>query len=219
MSAPGKLAFSVVLLFCLSRVVAQTRESPLESIRSALRAKDFDKAIELSRAALQNTPNNAQLWTLEGIALASKGESKSALSAFTQALKFSPDNIAALEGAAQIEYQAGDRGAVPLLERLLRLNPEEQVAHAMLAVLKYREGNCASAASHFEKAGGLINSQRDALHAYATCLMKAKKLDQAEQVFERAVALHPDDPQERRLLASLQLMLHRPQNALETRKR
>ncbi|HKW35649.1 MAG TPA: tetratricopeptide repeat protein [Candidatus Acidoferrum sp.] len=216
MSALGKVVFFFVLLFLVSSVLAQTRESPLEPIRSALRSKDFDKAIELSRAALQNSPNNPQLLTFEGIALASKGDSKNALSAFTQALKFSPNNIAALEGAAQIEYQAGSRAAVPLLERLLRLNPEEQVAHAMLAVLKYREGNCAGAASHFEKAGELINSQRDALHAYTTCLVRGKKLDQAEEVFERTVALNPDDPQERRLLASLQLMLHRPKDALET---
>lgn len=216
MSALGKLSFSFALLFCVSSVLAQTRESPLESIRSALSARDFDKAIELSRAALRNSPNNAQLWTLEGIALASKGDSKDALSAFTQALRLFPDNKAALEGAAQIEYQAGNRAAVPLLDRLVRLDPENQVAHAMLAVLEYREGNCASAALHFDRAGELINSQRDALHAYATCLVKDKKLDQAEKIFERALELRPDDPQERRLLASLQLMLHRPKDALET---
>ena len=216
MSPLGKPGLPVVLLFCVSSILGQTRESPLESIRSALRAKDFDNAIKLSRAALQASPSNPQLWTLEGIALASKGDSKAALSAFTQALKFSPDNIAALEGAAQIEYQAGSRAAVPLLDRLLKVNPENQVAHAMLAVLEYRQGNCAAAAPHFEKAGELIDSQRDALHAYATCLVKEKKLDQAERVFQRAVALYPDDPQERRLLASLQLMLHHPKEALET---
>jgi tetratricopeptide (TPR) repeat protein len=212
----GKLRFSILLLLCACPILGQTRESPLEPIRSALRAKDFDNAIKLSRAALQGSPNNPQLWTLEGIALAGKGDSKEALAAFTQALKFSPDNVAALEGAAQIEYQAGSRGAVPLLDRLLKVNPDNQVAHAMLAVLEYRQGNCAVAAPHFEKAGELIDSQRDALHAYATCLVKEKKLDQAERVFERAVALYPDDPQERRLLASLQLMLHRPKEALET---
>jgi len=216
MSALRKLVFSVALLFCVSSVLAQMSESPLESIRSALRAKDFDKAVELSRAALRDSPNDTQLWTLEGIALASKGDSKGALAAFTQALKFSPDNMAALEGAAQIEYQAGNRAAVPLLERLLRLNPENQVAHAMLTVLEYRQGNCAGAASHFEKAGELINSERDALHAYATCLVRGKKIEQAQQVFVRAVALNPEDPHERRVLASLQLMLHRPKDALDT---
>src|SRR2546429_7388309 len=76
----------------------------------------------------------------------------------------------------------------------------------MLAVLEYRQGNCAGAASHFEKAGELINSERDALHAYATCLVRGKKIEQAQQVFVRAVALNPEDPHERRVLAFLPLL-------------
>src|ERR1041384_6994026 len=212
----GKLGLFMAALSYLPVALSQTRESLVEPIRSALREKDFDKAAELSRSALRESPGNAQLWTLRGIALASKGDSKEALAAFKQALKISPNSIAALEGAAQIEYEAGHREALPLLNRLLQLNPDNPTAHAMLAVLDYRQGNCQGAASHFEKAGELIHSELDALHAYATCLVKLKKLDQAEQVFQRAVALRPDDPQEQRLLASLQLMLRRPKDALDT---
>src|SRR5205814_962114 len=54
------------------------------------------------------------------------------------------------------------------------------------------------------------------LHAYATCLVKLKRLDDAVTVFQRAVALHPDDRQERQLLASVQLTVHKPQDALAT---
>src|SRR5204862_3319486 len=54
------------------------------------------------------------------------------------------------------------------------------------------------------------------LHAYATCLVKFKRLHDAVTVFQRAVALHPDDRQERNLLASIQLMVHKPQDALAT---
>ena len=61
---------------------------------------------------------------------------------------------------------------------------------------------------HFEKAGALFDSQTDALHAYATCLVKLKQLDKAAKVFERALALNPDDRRERQLLASIQLMAH-----------
>jgi hypothetical protein len=67
MSALRKLVFSVALLFCVSSVLAQMSESPLASIRSALRAKDFDKAVELSRAALRDSPNDTQLWTRQGV--------------------------------------------------------------------------------------------------------------------------------------------------------
>jgi len=211
-----KLSLTIVLLACHSVALSQTHENQVESISSALRAREFDKAVELSRSALRESPNNAQLWTLQGIALASKGDSKEALAAFQQALNISPNSIAALAGAAQIEYQAGNRDAVSLLNRLLQLRPGDPTGHAMLAVLEYRQGNCAAATPHFEKAGELLDSQLDALHAYATCLVKFKRLDDAVTVFQRAVALHPDDRQERQLLASVQLTVHKPQDALAT---
>jgi tetratricopeptide (TPR) repeat protein len=95
----------------------------------------------------------AQLWALQGIALASKGDNKEVLPAFQRALKASPNNLAALAGAAQIEYQEGKPGAAQHLNHLLELRPAEPTAHAMLAVLEYRKGNCDGALPHFEKAG------------------------------------------------------------------
>jgi tetratricopeptide (TPR) repeat protein len=211
-----RLAPGLILLIILPLAFSQASQQQLDPITSALRAREFDKAVELSRTALQDYPNDARLWTLQGIALASRGDSKTALAAFQQALKISPDSIAALEGAAQLEYQAGSREAVPLLNHLLRLRPGDSTAHAMLAVLEYRQGNCTEAATHFEKAGALLDNQLDALHAFATCLVRLKRLDAAIEVFRRALALKPDDPQERRLLASIQVMAHKPQDALAT---
>jgi tetratricopeptide (TPR) repeat protein len=86
----------------------------------------------------------------------------------------------------------------------------------MLAVLAYRQGNCDAATVHFQKAGELIHSQLDALHAYAICLMKLKKTDLAEQVFQRAVSLRPNDPRERQLLAAVQITVRKPKEALAT---
>jgi tetratricopeptide (TPR) repeat protein len=165
---------------------------------------------------LRASPGNAQLWTLQGIACAGKGDSKQALTAFQQALKISPNNVAALAGAAQIKYEADSRGAVPLLNRLLELRPGDPTAHAMLAVLAYRKGDCSAALPHFDKAGQLLDSQLDALHAYATCLVRLKRLADAAAVFQRVLALRPDDPRERHLLASIQLMDQKPQDALAT---
>jgi tetratricopeptide (TPR) repeat protein len=210
------LALSLVLFACISTGFSQTSESQVGPITSALQAKDYDRAVVLSRTALQDSPNNPQLWTLHGIALANKGDSKDALTAFQRALKISPDNLAALAGAAQIEYQAGIPGAAKLLNHLLQLRPEEQTAHAMLAVLEYRQGNCAAAAPHFEKAGELLDSQLDALHAYATCLVKLKRIDEAAATLQRALALRPSDPRERLVLSSIQLMAHKSQDALVT---
>jgi tetratricopeptide (TPR) repeat protein len=210
------LGLALLLLFCHGSVFSQTPDSQTEPITSALRVRDYDKAVDLSRAALRSSPNSAQLWTLQGIALASKGDNKEALTAFQRALKIAPDTIAALAGAAQIEYQAGDASAVPLLNHLVQLRPEEPTAHAMLAVMEYRRGNCVAAAPHFAKAGELLDSQLDALHAYATCLVRLKRMDEAVTTFQRALALKPDDPREHLVLASIQLMAHKPQDAIAT---
>lgn len=212
----GKFALAILLLAGPKLVFSQTTGSQIEPIKAALRARDYDKAVELSRAALQVSPNNAQLWTLQGIALVSAGQGKEALAAFQRALKISPDDVAALAGAAEIEYQADNQGAVPLLKRLLVARPDDPTAHAMLAVLDYRRADCSGAVTHFEKAGELLDSQIDALHAYATCLVKLKKLDAASLIFQKALALRPDDPREHVLLASIQLMDHKSQDALAT---
>lgn len=197
-------------------VAAGQTQNPAEPVSSALRAGDFDKAVQLSRSALQESPNNPQLWTLQGIAFADKGDSKDALASFEHALKLNPDSVAALAGAAQIHYQAGNKAAVPLLNHLLQLRPGDPTANAMLAVLAYQQGNCAAAVSHFEHARQLLESQIDALHAYATCLVRLKRVDDAAAVLQKTVVLRPDDPKEKQILASVQLMAHKPQEALAT---
>jgi tetratricopeptide (TPR) repeat protein len=192
------------------------RTDQVDAIRAALRARDFEHAVERSRSALRQAPNDPQLWTLQGIALASMGKRSEALQSFQRALKIDPNDMAALEGAAQLHFETGSRRAVPLLNRILQRRPAEPTAHAMLAVLEYRDGNCKAAVAHFEKAGALIDSQLDALHAQATCLVRLQQPDAAISVFQRAVALQPENPRERRLLAAVQLMAGKPKDAIAT---
>jgi len=195
---------------------AQNADDRIGQIAAALQSKEFGKALELLRPALQASPGNAQLWAMQGVAYVGQAQKKEALTSFRSALKISPDYLPALHGAIQIEFENGSPAAIPLLQRVLRDHPGDSTSHAMLAVLEYQRGNCAAAAGDFEKAGTLVDSQLDALHAYATCLVRLKQADRAVKVFQRALALDPDDPRERRLLASVQLMAHQPQDALAT---
>jgi tetratricopeptide (TPR) repeat protein len=206
----------IAVASCLGSEAGATPRDQADAITSALRARDYDKAVELASAALKASPNDPQIWTLQGIALSRKGDASGALTAYRRALTLAPDYIPALQGAAQLQYQAGSRDAVPLLAHLLQLRPDDPTAHAMLAVLDYREGKCETAVGHFEKTGTLLDSELDALHAYGTCLVRLKKRDEAIAVFQRAVTLRPDDARERRLLASIQLMASKPLDAVAT---
>ena len=51
---------------------------------------------------------------------------------------------------------------------------------------------------------------------YGSCLMNLKQTDKALPVFQKMLALHPDDSRARRSLAAVQLAAGDPQNALAT---
>jgi tetratricopeptide (TPR) repeat protein len=206
-------------VFLISAAALCHGQAPsVESITAALRANDLDRAAEMCSDGLKQSPNNPKIWTLQGIILARKGANNQALASFLSALKLAPDDVAALAGASQIYYQEGKQNAVPLLKRLVQLRPTDPTAHAMLAVLEYQHGDCETASLHFSKAGILIDSQIDALHAYATCQVRLSRLDDAVETFKKSVELKPDDPRERQILASIQMMAHKPADALVTLK-
>lgn len=210
--------FGVLLAFTVLFVQAQSGivRKAAEVIGEALRNGENSRALELLKTSLQSDPGNAELWTMQGVAYAREGREREALPSFRRALKLAPNYLPALEGAIQIEYGEGDKEAISLLQRVLRLRPDDITSQGMLAVLEYQQGNCAAAATHFEKAGALFDSQPAGLHAYAACLVKLQHPDKAALIFQRVLTLHPEDRRERRLLASIQLIAHQPDAALAT---
>src|SRR6266576_3676676 len=195
---------------------AQTTADRMASITSELKAGEFDRALQVLDLELKRNPNSAQLWTMRGLALSGKGDKKQALAAFRKALGVAPDYLPALEGAAQIEYESGDKDAVVLLQRILKLLPRDPTSHAMLAVLAYRQGDCPVAVQHFEQSGPLVDSQPGALQEYGACLLRLKQNEKAVTAFSRALAQSNGDPGARYRLASVQMMAQRPNDALET---
>jgi len=187
-----RLAFALVA--ALSPLFGQQAGDSVSAITSALRRGEFDKALLLIKPVLQESPKNPQLWTLQGLAQSGNGDRKAALGSYQNALKITPDYLPALEGAAQLEYDAGTPSAIPLLQRVLRLRPNDPTTHAMLAVLAYKKRDCAKAAQHFAQSGSLLDSQPGALQEYGACLMEIRQTDRAIPVFQRILTSHPDDP-------------------------
>jgi len=215
MTSPKRFGPLLALLFALG-LKAQTGGDRSAPIVAALRAKNFEVAVQLTREALSASPTDPQLWTLQGIGLSAEKHNQQALAAFHHALKISPDYLPALEGAAQIAYESGDKEAEPLLRHIVRLQPGEPTSHAMLGAIAYKEGNCAQAVHDFELGGALLASQPAALKQYGVCLIALKQTDKAVSVFQKLVESHPEDAPGRRDLAALQLKIRRPQDALRT---
>jgi tetratricopeptide (TPR) repeat protein len=214
---PNTIVPSIAIFLALQfALFGQTTNDRTASIVSALSSREFDKVLQLLQPALQSAPNNPQLWMFQGLAYSGKGDQKSALSSYKKSLKFSPDYLPALEGAAQLEYEAGSADAVPLLEHVLRLRPHDTTSHAMLAVLAYKSGDCSTAAQHFSESEQILDSQPGALQEYGVCLLKMKQTDKALRIFQELLAAHPDDASARRGLATIQLDAGQPQDALST---
>ena len=205
------------VLFC-GFSCAQTTSSPASQVTSALRSGNPAQAVQLADQGLAAAPNDPQLWALKGIALSEQKQTKEALDAFHHALQLSPNYLPALEGAAQIQYEAGDEEAVTLLQRIAQLRPADPTSHAMLGALAYKQGNCADAVAEFEKSQRLIDTQSGALQDYGACLIRLQEPAKAVDVFQRLLTSNPDDPRARRALATVQLAANKARESLDTLK-
>jgi tetratricopeptide (TPR) repeat protein len=217
-NAVALLLLAICIVAAADPAAAQTGAdaASISAIQSALRAGDNDQALTLVHSQLQNYPKDVRLWALEGIALTHLGRDKEALAAYNKALAISPDYLAALEGAAELEYNAGGTRAIPLLQRILKVRPDESTTHAMLAALAYKKHDCPTAVEHFQKSALVLSSQPTALEEYGACLMDLQKPDDALPVFEQILTLLPNDPHARYNLGVVQFTAQHSADAINT---
>jgi tetratricopeptide (TPR) repeat protein len=193
-----KLAgFGFVVLVVGSAVGPSAKsQSPTPTIQTtitALRARDYNGALAMTQTLLQTQPNDPRVWTLQGAALSRLGRGQESLRAYQQALNIRHDYLPALEGAAQCEYGAGSPKAGDLLDRILRIDPKNETAHAMLASLSFKEKQYDRAISHFALAPHAISNHPDALAEYGISLVQARQLAEAVPVFRHLLELQPAD--------------------------
>src|SRR5690349_17299395 len=119
------IVIAAFLLFSSSNAYAQNAGVEESRVASELREGNNAKALELLSTALQKYPDDAQLWTMQGVAYSRQGQKKEALAAFQHALKIAPNTIPALEGAAQLEFEGSDPRGIPHLDHLLKLRSED----------------------------------------------------------------------------------------------
>jgi tetratricopeptide (TPR) repeat protein len=182
-------------------LLVAAEDDAVRSITDALRAKHFQEALSLARAARRASPKEVRILVLEGMALTGLHKDSEALAVLKNAMEISPDYVPAIEAAAEIEYRQGNPEAAAHLQRLLALRPGEPTAHAMLGALSWKQSDCTGAVSHFSQAKAAIAAQPDALREFGACLVKLKRSEEAAGVFQRWIALSPQDRHARYSLA------------------
>jgi tetratricopeptide (TPR) repeat protein len=211
-----RLAFTAFVLLGMYSAVAQSSDDTVRAVTNALRAQQYDQAYQVAHAKLQQSPNDPKILTLEGLALSGLGKKSGALADYDAALKIAPNYVPALESAAEIEYNAGSERAVPLLNRLLSLRPDDPTTHAMLAAIAYRRKDCSSAVKHFQTSGAALSSQPIALQEYGECLVRLKRVEEAIPVFQQLLDASPEDPRARYNLAAAQLTANKNEDAIQS---
>lgn len=211
----GSALTIVVLLTSAGRTFAQT-SSDIDSITAELRSRDYEQALQLARSSLQQSPNDAKVLTLEGLALSGLDKPREALTSYNAALKISPDYLPALEGAAQIEYKADSNRASALLNRILKIRPDDPTAHAMLGVISYKDRHCKQAVEHFRASGQLIYSQRAALEQYGFCLVSLGQVQDAIPLYQAVLSQAPGDETAGLHVAAAQILADQPKDAIAT---
>lgn len=193
---------------------AQKPDSSMAAVIQKLKSGQYNEAARMCRQLLISSPKSPQLWTLRATALEHAGDAQEALKAYEQALKFAPRYLPALEGAAQLGYKAKSEAAIPLLERIVSIDPENKTAYAMLGALQYLQKNFAEAVKDFEASGALAFSQPASLMEYSMSLIHLNRESEAVPLLQRLVEADPSNTNARYDLGLIQWRVGNSTDAL-----
>lgn len=154
-----------------------------------LQAGKNAEAKELVRRALKQSPKDARLWTLGGLTLVQLNETAAARASFNRALDLAPNYLPALEGAAHLEFQDNPNRAAILANRILKLRPDDELSHFMLAAIAFKQGDCD--AGKKEESKMAHGFEIATLRNFGPCLVNGKRFAEAVPVYQRLVDLQP----------------------------
>src|SRR5882724_428920 len=218
----GRLrAFLLFLLFLATQVSASFAfgaDLNPQTVASELRAGNFRQALIDSEALLATHPGDPMVGTLRGLALRGVGRWKDGLRSFDTVLEKSPRFSPALEAAAETAYLNKDTRAVGYLARLLRLQPENEVAHAMAGAIAYEKHQCDVAIRHFQQSAHALAQSEVGVSQYSACLLKSGRTAEAVAILTRASAAMPASKNLQYNLGVAQLQSGKPKDAVATLK-
>ncbi|MEO8114448.1 MAG: tetratricopeptide repeat protein, partial [Phenylobacterium sp.] len=157
--------------------------------------------------ALERLPRDFDLWNLRGAILRRMGALDQAVSAFSAALRLTPNSVPALSNLANVHLDRGDGPAAEaILTKLVRLEPKKAEHQRMMGRALLRQGRTDAALARFRQALMLDKTSVNAWLDLSGMLIDLKRFAEAHEVLGRAHAAVPGAP---KLLEAKAVVLRR----------
>lgn len=170
-------------------VWAQAPSSVLQQAAQRIQAGNPAEAVAMLEPVVRDNPKDPRALTLLGMALSAAGRVGEAKVQFEAALGVNAAFAPALRGLAMNEMSAGRaREAKTHFLGLLKLTPQEPVAHLALGEIYFNEKNYKLAVQHYEETGGLWVKDPANLLRYASACLSTGQTDKAVAALGQAPA-------------------------------
>jgi tetratricopeptide (TPR) repeat protein len=213
--AAAAVFFFTLLLGACRQSLAQQPSTQKQEIYNLIAAHRFQEAEQAALAYLAATPGDCNVNVLLGLALRGEAKLQPAFNAFQTARSQCPENLAAVEGAAETAFLLNSPEAKSLVTQVTKLRPADETAYAMLGAIDARTGDCADAVENYAKARARVDGSAAALRQYGGCLITLGRPADAVPLFKRLLALQ-DNSTNRMALAHVQAAVKDRPAALAT---
>lgn len=153
----------------------------------------FDQALERVEAFLKEKPDSAEAYFVKSGVLQDQGETAAAEESLAKAVELDANFSPAYERLIRLYVDGGKiPEATERLEEVLVLQPANEQAMLLLALLRERQGDYEKALDSYEKVLNLRPDNLVALNNVAMlCAVRLNKLDRAYEVARKARILRP----------------------------
>ncbi|PKN68155.1 MAG: hypothetical protein CVU57_00595 [Deltaproteobacteria bacterium HGW-Deltaproteobacteria-15] len=152
-----------------------------------------EDADEVLRGAFERCPDSSAYHLMLGLFYENRGDHSLAESHYMQALEKRPTNVEALWSLAGLYEQLNRPERIPLLEKILSLNPDLVQAHHQLGLAFMKAGDFQQALSHFNAIEEAEPENARARINEALCL---RGMGLYERALERSSAIETKDREE-----------------------
>jgi tetratricopeptide (TPR) repeat protein len=192
LATPVVLSLSF-LLVSSRQSSGQQHSTQKQEIYNLLAAHRFQQAEQAASAYLAVTPGDCSVTVLLGLALRGENKLEAASKAFRTAMSECPQNLAAIEGAAETTFLLNSPEAKSLVTQVINLRPADETGYAMLGAIDARAGDCAGAVENYAKAPTRVDGSAAALRQYGGCLVSLGRPADAVPLLSRLLTLQDNN--------------------------